>query len=77
MITWITSGVVSGVIVLMIITACAIHYFKFKYESIFLSRVRQHESVQRQDNDSIIQLYPKQQAVIYLPDKQTSKVVSL
>ncbi|XP_065056314.1 uncharacterized protein LOC135684609 [Rhopilema esculentum] len=78
LIAWITSGVVSGTIVLMIMTACAIHYFKFKYENIFVARMHEQENMQEQQQSlSSMQMFPKQQAVVFLPEKQVTKVVNL
>ncbi len=77
MIAWVTSGIVSGVIVIMIITACAIHYFKFKYEGIFLSRVRQQETGQQQQNGSVIHLHRKQNGAVFIQQRQLSEAVSL
>ena len=42
-IAWITSGIVSGTIVLMIATACIIHYFKYKYGGVLISKVNERE----------------------------------
>lgn len=77
LIAWISSGIVSGTIVLMIITACAIHYFKYKYESIFVSRMSEQEFNQEQQRTNNSHMLPKQQAVVFLQDKQVSKVVNL
>ena len=77
LIAWISSGVVSGTIVLMIITACAIHYFKYKYENIFVSRMSEQEYSQEQQHANNTHMHPKQQAVVFLQDKQMSKVVNL
>ena len=68
---------VSGTIVLMIITACAIHYFKYKYENIFVSRMNEHEYMQDQHGANNAHMLPKNQAVVFLPDKQMTQVVNL
>ena len=62
----------------MIMTACAIHYFKFKYENIFVARMHEQENMQEQQQSlSSMQMFPKQQAVVFLPEKQVTKVVNL
>lgn len=58
-------------------TACAIHYFKYKYENIFVSRMQRQESIQEQQSVNNIQIFPKQQAVVYIPEQQLTKVVNL
>lgn len=62
----------------MIMTACAIHYFKYKYENIFVSRVNQRDSMQEQQQTvNNAHMLPKHQAVVFLQDRQMSKVVNL